>query len=737
MRNLIIFISLLTLLFNPVALPGQNEEETQETISELEHYVTSAAFDGMLPVDLTRAVSILEGDSLQLRQTSSLGDTLAWEPGIHSTYYGPGASRPIIRGFEGNRIQVLKGGINTLDVSSASPDHAVGVEPLLMERIEVIRGPATLLYGNSAIGGVVNVIGMDRPSELPEKMISGETLFKYGTAGNERSGAVNASGAAGNIGWKIGGLIRRTDDYEIPGRAGVEETEQHGDEDEMEEEAHADEHEDGEHHEQEITGILDNSFIHTNSGSVGLAWFGDKGSVGASFSLVDSLYGVPGHAHGNGHEEEAHHDEDELHEGEEEGNEEAHHEEEGEEHMEDPEDVVIELRQMRYDFNFEALNPLPALKSMSFRFGYSDYEHFEVADDEVESAFAKEGFELRMEGVHESIGPFEGTGGLQIRRTKFENLGVEAVVPANTLLNWALFFVERTEANWGSWEFGARFENQSIDQPNSGEVFDDSSTSVSLGAILKQSEGLSLAFSSAYVQRLPTDIELFAFGPHAAIRSFQIGDRDLANEESIALDIGLRKTAGFLTGRIGGFYTSFDNYIFPRRLGEDEFHDRFGEDVDSGGFEPFEYIEREAQFHGFEAESRFHFLHTEERHLHLDLMFDYVRATNRTDKSDLPRIPPFRVGVRLEFETPKLLGGLEIRHVAEQDRIAHEETSTDGYYLFNADFRYRFSVRDRSVDFFVRGANLTDQEARVHTSFVKDLAPLPGRDITVGIQTAF
>ena len=713
MRNFIIFISLLTLLFNPLALPGQNEEETQESISELAHYVTSAAFDGMLPEDLTRAVSILEGDSLQLRQTSSLGDTLAWVPGIHSTYHGPGASRPIIRGFEGNRIRVLKGGMDTLDLSNASPDHAVGVEPLLIERIEVIRGPATLLYGNSAIGGVVNVIGMDRPSELPERMISGETLFKYGTAGNEKSGAVSASGAAGNIGWKIGGLVRRTDDYEIPGRAGVEETEQHGDEDEMEEEAHADEDEDGEDHEQEITGILDNSFIHTNSGSVGLAWFGDKGSVGASFSLLDSIYGVPGHAHGNGHEEE------------------------GEEHAEDPEDVVIELRQVRYDFNLEALNPLPALKSMSLRFGYSDYEHFEVADDAVESAFAKEGFELRMEGVHESIGPFEGTGGLQIRRTKFDSLGVEAVVPANTLLNWALFFVERAEANWGSWEFGARFENQSIDQPNLGEVFDNSSTSVSWGAILKQGEGLSLAFSSAYVQRLPSDIELFAFGPHAAIRSFQIGDRDLANEESIALDIGLRKTAGFLTGRISGFYTSFDNYIFPRKLGEDEFHDRFGEDVDTGGFEPFEYIEREAQFHGFEAESRFHFLYTEERHLHLDLMLDYVRATNRTDKSDLPRIPPFRIGARLEFETPKLLGGLEIRHVAEQDRIAHEETHTEGYYLINADFRYRFSMRDRSVDFFVRGANLTDQEARVHTSFVKDLAPLPGRDITVGIQTSF
>ena len=417
--------------------------------------------------------------------------------------------------------------------------------------------------------------------------------------------------------------------------------------------------------------------------------------------------------------------------------EEEHHEEEEGEHEEEEEDVVIELRQVRYEFDFETLNPHPAFKSMSFRFGYSDYEHFEIADDEVESAFAKEGFELRMVGVHESIGPFEGTGGLQIRRTDFDNLGVEAVVPANTLLNWALFFVERADANWGSWEFGARFENQSIDQANLGEVFDNSSTSVSWGAILKRSEGLSLAFSSAYVQRLPTDIELLAFGPHAAIRSFQIGNRDLANEESIALDIGLRKTTGFVTGRIAGFFTSFDNYIFPRELGEDELHDRFGEDVHTGGFEAFEYIEREAQFHGFEAGSRFHFLSTEERHLHLDLMFDYVRATNRTDKSDLPRIPPFRVGARLELKTPKFLSGLELRHVAEQDRIAHEETHTDGYYLINADFRYRFSVRNHTVDFFVRGTNLTDQEARVHTSFIKDLAPLPGRDIAVGIQTAF
>ena len=265
----------------------------------------------------------------------------------------------------------------------------------------------------------------------------------------------------------------------------------------------------------------------------------------------------------------------------------------------------------------------------------------------------------------------------------------------------------------------------------------NSSASVSLGAILKQSERLSLPLSSSYVQRLPSDIELFAFGPHAAIRSFKIGNRDLANEESLSLDIGVRKTAGFLTGRIGGFLTAFENYIYLRKLGEDEFHDQFGEDVDTGGFEPFKYIESEAKFHGFEAQSKFHFLHTEERHLHLDLMCDYVRATNRTDKSDLPRIPPFRVGARLEFETPKVLGGLEIRHVAEQDQIAHEETRTDGYHLINADFRYRFSMGDRSVDLFIRGANLTDQEARVHTSFLKGLAPLPGRDITVGIQTVF
>ena len=607
------------------------------------------------------------------------------------------------------------------------------MEPLFLERIEVIRGPTTLLYGNSAIGGVVNVIGSERPSELPERAVSGKALFKYGTAANEKSGAVNVSGAAGNFGWKIGGLVRRTGDYQIPGRAEVEQAEHQ----EHEEEDHGEEEDHKEELEQESIGILDNSFIQTESGSAGLAWFWDKGSAGASFSLLDSVYGVPGHAHGNGHEEEAHHDEDELHEGEEEGNEEAHHEEEGEEHMEDPEDVVIELRQMRYDFNFEVLNPRPTLASASFRFGYSDYEHFEVAGDEVETAFGKEGFELRMEGVHEPIGPFKGAGGLQIRRTEFENLGAEAILPANTLLNWALFFVERAETNWGSWEFGARFEDQNIEQPDLGEVFDNSSTSVSLGAILKQGEGLSLAFSSAYVQRLPSDIELIAFGPHAAIRSFQIGDRDLAKEESLSLDIGIRKTNGFLTGRIGGFFTSFSNYILLQELEEEEFHDRFGEDVDTGGFEPFEYIEREAQFHGFEAESRFHFLHTEERHLHLDLIFDYVRATNRTEKSALPRIPPFRVGARLEFETPKFLGGLEIRHVAEQDRIAHEETYTDGYHLINADFRFRFSMRDRSVDLFIRGANLTDQEARVHTSFVKDLAPLPGRDITVGIQTAF
>ena len=222
----------------------------------------------MLAEDLTRAVSVLQGDSLQLRQTSSLGETLAWKPGIHSTYFGPSASRPVICGFGGDRIRLLRDGIDTLDASNTSPDHAVGVEPLLLERIEVIRGPSTLLYGNSAIGGVVNVIGLDRLSDLPERALQGKALFKYGTAADEKSGAIRAGGAVGKLGWKVGGLVRRTNDYQIPGRAEVAETEH----EEHEEEHHAEEEEE---HEEESIGILENSFINTESSSLGLAWFWD------------------------------------------------------------------------------------------------------------------------------------------------------------------------------------------------------------------------------------------------------------------------------------------------------------------------------------------------------------------------------------------------------------------------------------------------------------------------------
>jgi iron complex outermembrane receptor protein len=643
--------------------------------------------------EVAQPVSVLAGQELALHMEPTLGETLAQQPGVTSTYFGPGASRPVIRGLGGDRIRVLQSGIGTADASNTSPDHAVSFDPLAAEQIEVVRGPATLLYGSNAVGGVVNVLDDRVPDTVPDRAIHGKLALDGGTAADERSGAVSLTGGKNRFAWHADFLKRKTDDVDIPGFAESEALrEQEGEE--------------GEEHEQ-VEGVLENSAVDNTSGAAGVSLVGSRGFLGVAFSGLDSLYGVPGHHH-HGEEEHA------------EGEEEEHEEEE-----EAP--VKVDLRQRRGDLRGEWRDPFSGFSSVRLRFGLADYQHQELEGDAVGTTFTNESWEGRLELAHRRAGPFTGAIGVQGYNRDFAAIGEEAFVPPTDTRNWALFVFEEAGSGPLQFQIGGRVESQEVE--SSGEeplTRDFTGYSGSAGLVWRGTTGWSAAFTVARSTKLPNAEELFSNGPHLATQAFEIGDPDLGKEKSLGFDVSLRKRTGPVTGELNLFLNRFDGFIYEEATGEEE-----------DGLQVFRYLQRDADFRGGEAQVRIELFHSEPHHFELDLMADYVRAELRDTDEPLPRIPPFRYGVGLHYDADRWTGRVELRGAAEQDRIGAFELPTDGYTLLNASVGWRAFFGRSVFELMLRGSNLTDAEARNHVSFLKDLAPLPGRDLRLIARLAF
>lgn len=636
--------------------------------------------------DIVQPVGVLTGTDLMIRQQSTLGETLAQEPGVSSTYFGPGASRPVIRGLGGDRIRVLQNGIGSADASSTSPDHAVSFDPLSAEQIEVVRGPATLLYGSNAIGGVVNVLDTRVPDVAPDRPLHGKAEVSGASAAEERAGAVSLTGGRGILAWHVDALKRTTEDVAIPGFAESAAL-------------RAEESEEGEEHEQ-AEGTLENSAVDNTSGGAGVSLVGSRGFVGIALSGLDSLYGVPGHG--------------------------LHHEEEGEEQEEEGQ-VRIDLRQRRADLRGELRDPLAGLRNIRVRVGRAAYEHTELEGEEIGTVFTNDSWEGRLEANHQPLGPFTGTLGMQGGRRDFAAIGAEAFVPPSVTDTWAAFVFE--QARRGSWQFelGGRVERQSVDAETADAARRTfTALSGSGGVAWRPSEAWSAGLTIARSEKLPNAEELFSNGPHLATRAFEIGNPDLGKERSLGVDVALRRRTGRVTGELDLFMNRFDGFIFESLTGEVQ-----------DGLQVVRFEQRDAEFRGAEAEIGIELLHTDPRHLDLHLTADYVRAELRDTGAPLPRITPFRYGAALHYEDGGWNARAEIRGVRPQERVADFETPTDGHVFLNASIGRRLFVGRSVVELMLRGTNLTDVEARNHVSFLKDLAPLPGRDVRLAVRVAF
>ncbi len=655
-----------------------------------EAIVVTAGAEPRSQLEIAQPTSVLAGDALERRLEASLGETLRNEPGVSSTYFGPGASRPVIRGLGGDRVRVLQGGLGAGDASSTSPDHAVSVDPLAAERIEVLRGPATLLYGSSAVGGVVNVIDRRIPERVPSSPVTGMVELRGGTVADERSGGARLDGGAGRLAWHLDVLKRETDDYEIPGFAESAALRRAEEEEGGEEEEH-----------EEAFGVLANSAIESEGANAGLSWIGDRGFLGVAVGGLDSLYGIPG-----GHEEG-------------EGGEEGEDEEEA--------GVRVDLEQRRFDLRGAVTTPFGPFRGASLRAGATEYEHRELEGEEIGTVFTNESREARLELVQRAFGALSGSVGLQVLSRDFAAIGEEAFVPPTETDSWALFAFEELGRGDFSWQLGARYESQDVSAETAGVSSRSfGGFSGSLGLVWHPETAFAVGLSLARSTKLPNAEELFSNGPHLATGAFEVGDPDLDEETSNGLDLSLRRTEGRVRGEVNLFLNRFDDYIFEQATGEEE-----------DGLPVFRYVQADAEFRGAELSGLVELYHGEPAHLDLELGADLVRAELRDSGDPLPRIPPRRYRLGLHYYGERWTATAEAQRVEEQDRVAPEELPTGGYTLANASVSYRFFFGDTLLDLMLRGTNLTDEEARNHASFLKDRVPLPGRDLTLVARFSF
>jgi len=673
-------------------------------------------------MESAQPVTVLGGDTLRDRQASTLGETLKNEVGVHSNYYGPVASSPIIRGLEGPRVLITQNGLDAGDASRVGPDHAVATEASTARQIEILRGPATLFYGSGAIGGVVNIVDDRVPQGLDTY---GEWRLEQDSVANDKLVSASGNTGIGNVGLHLDGFWRDAEDYKIPGAAEVETHEEH------EEEEHA------EHNEDRLA----NSATEAKGFNLGTSYILDDGYVGVSYGHLERQYGIPGHGH------------------------------EGEEV-----DVYADLKQDRVQFLSELSLDHQWFSALNTRFGFTDYEHSEIENGEIGTTFNNESQEARLDMFHHPIADWRGALSFHYKHADFSAIGEEAFTPPSDTSTLAIALIEERHFGDVLVQLGARIEEVKVSADNMQvdlnehhhedeedhqdeylSVFsinnDSTPFSASAGLVWDFTPGYNLAFSYTHAERSPSAAELFSFGPHIGSGLYEVGallrvvedepgefhfalqDKDIEVETSNNIDLSLRKFEGDFGFILNAFYNSIDNYYYladtgmTREGAHDHGDEASEEDEHSSELPVFIYQARDANLYGFESEIIWQLTAP----FKLSLTSDYIRA-ELDEGGDLPRIPPLRVGARGEYEIGNWRAELSGQHYFEQDQTATFETSTAGYTLVDAQVSYLLSDE---LKIYLKGHNLTDEYARVHASFLKDKAPLPARSFALGVSGNF
>jgi iron complex outermembrane receptor protein len=640
--------------------------------------------------DVLGGVSVLDEAELNQKVQSSLGETLANLPGVSATSFGPKASAPVLRGLSGERVRVLTDGIGTIDMSSLGPDHEVTINPITAQRIEVLRGPAALLFGSAAIGGVVNVIDNRIPRSVPKGPVGFDGFALYGTAANERAvnGSLNVP-IGGHFILHADGNYDKTDNLDIGGHVLSKE---------LREEALASGDPDIEAL-ADLKDTLPHSRSRTTEAAGGIAYVDGDLNVGFSVSRHVARYQVPiRYCFEAGCE------------------------------FEQP---TLTPHQTRFDGRAEI--PVGGFLSMiKLRGGYSKYWHNELNEEgEIDSHFASKGGEGRLELVQREQNGWGGTSGIQYLNRNESIVGDEVFLPASRQKQAGLFTLQTYVT--GPWRFegGARVEtdrltakaNEQTETPDESRKF--TSLSGSIGGQYEFSPGWRAGLSLSHTERAPFVNELFANGPHGGDETFEVGDPTLKKEKSEGIEFSLHGTQGLvhLTGNL--YYEHFSNFIFQNLTGE------VRDDLPV-----FQFFNGKANFYGFELQGDAKFGHALGIDWGGEFQTDYVHATVKSF-GPVPRIPPLRILGALTGARGPIDGRIELERAFAHNRTAPEETDTPGYTLLNAALDWHPFAANPALTLSLVGNNLLDVNVRHSTSVLKDFAPSAGRDIRLSARVSF
>ena len=658
---------------------GSNEEP--------EHLIVTAPFE-KTESETALPITVLQGEALRRNLANTLGETLENSPGLTNASFGPGVGQPVIRGQQGPRVKVLQNGTSAADASNVSADHAVSAEPILADSIEVIRGPATLLYGNGAIGGVVNIVDNRIPSSVPETTsFIAET--RYDTASEQELVVGRIDGGFGRLAYHLDGLYRDWNDIDIPGKA-------------IDESAVA---APGESIET-TNGYVANSDGLTRSGTAGLSLVFDQGHVGLAYNRLENEYGIPPGAHSH---------------------------EEGEDEEEEEEEIRLDVESDRYDLASEWRGNHRALQVLRFKLSYTDYQHQEIeGNGEIGTTFDNETWESRLESGHQLFDDWNGVVGLQWQHQDFSAVGEEAFIPKATSVNTGIFLLESLALDLWTWEFGLRYEHSDIDPDDNLSNQDFDSFSGSLSAMWQFNPAWHMGIALSRAERAPVTEELYSnpelASPascviHAATQTCEIGNPNLDQETANNIDLSLHWHYDTVDGFVTVYYNDFQDFIYLGNTG-----------LTVEELPVLVYDQQDAQFTGVEAELNWLFLQSAMGDLSLGLFGDWTQG-ELDDNDDVPRLPPLRIGASLDYGRGPLGGFIRFVVADDQDNPGLNETATDGYTRWDAGLDYHIDLKQqRELTLFIKGSNLSDEDIRLSTSFLRNVAPESGRSFTLGLR---
>lgn len=738
---------------------GQDSYTLTLSKSLIEHIDVTATPLHASTLESATPITVISNEDLNNKHSATLGETLKSELGVHSSYYGPISSTPIIRGLDGPRVMIAQNGLDVSDASRVGPDHVVSTETSTVEQIEVLRGPATLFFGSGAIGGVVNVVDNRVPRAKDD---SGEIQVSNNSIADETEVSAMLNQTVGDFVLHFDGFYRDGDDYKVPGNPKLEVHDEH-DSEEHEGEEHHDEHE---AHDDKYT--LENSASRARGFNLGGSLMLDNGFVGASVGYLDRLYGIPGHAHGD----------EEGHEGETE-----------EEHAEHAEEGAVkgDLKQTRVQVISELYFENTWFTNINTRMGITNYEHQEIEGDEVGTRFENDSLELRTDLMFAEVDGWHGALTFDYKNSDFFAAGEEAFTPPSETTAIALGLIEEKHFGDVLLQAGARIERVEIESAEF-DTLEFTPFSISAGLVYDFADGYNAAISLTHSSRAPSAAELLSFGPHIGTNSVEVGAiyelvhaheeeeheeqeheehhgvvehldeefevhaADLKEETSNNIELSLRKFEGKTGFVVNAFYNRVNDFYYQSNTGlffadvhdeheeeheevhmgeevhMDEAHDEHAEE----GLPIYQFVARDAEFYGVEAQ----YIWQATDQFKVTLQADSITGKLTTGEY-LPRIPPMRYGATFNYEMQNTTFELSTMVHAKQDKVAENESVTDGYTMTDFYVNHYVPVGNADLNLFLKVNNVFDQEARVHSSFLKNDTLLPGRSFVLGVRGMF